>query len=317
MPFVAPTGPRGDSVNILAATASDAAQQADWTQTVIFWTCATFAVIGALGMVISRKAVHSALWVAVSMINLAVLYVALQAPFLGMVQVIVYTGAVMMLFLFVLMLVGVDSSDSIVETIKGQRLMAIVVGVSLGVALIAAVANSIVGPATGLTAANAANGGNVEGLARLMFGRYVLAFEVTSALLITAAIGAMILAHRERYAPRASQAELADSRFVLEGPKGPLPAPGVYARHNAVDTPALLPDGSIAIDSIPGSVQARGALLPIDAASPTEVQDLGANRPVLTSPAVAPADADAVDVGRDSGHSRDGDTSGDTGDGEQ
>ena len=99
----------------------------DWT----FWISGSFAVIGALGLVLSRKAVHSALWVAFTMINLAVLYIANGAPFLGMVQIIVYTGAVMMLFLFVLMVVGVDSSDSLIETLKGQRIAAVLFGLGL------------------------------------------------------------------------------------------------------------------------------------------------------------------------------------------
>jgi len=93
-------------------------------ESVVFWVSGTFAVFGALGMVVSKKAVHSALWVAFAMINIAVLYFTLEAPFLGTTQIIVYTGAVMMLFLFVLMIVGVDSSDSLLETIKGQRLLA-------------------------------------------------------------------------------------------------------------------------------------------------------------------------------------------------
>ena len=90
-------------------------------ETIVFWVCAAIAVVGALGMLLSHKAVHSALFIAATMISLAVLYVSLSAPFLGMTQVVVYTGAVMMLFLFVLMIVGVDSSDSLVETIRGQR----------------------------------------------------------------------------------------------------------------------------------------------------------------------------------------------------
>ena len=84
-----------------------------------FWICAVLSVIGALGMVFSKKAVHSALFVALTMLNLAVLYAVLEAPFLSMVQVIVYTGAVVMLFLFVLMVVGVASSDSLTESIQG------------------------------------------------------------------------------------------------------------------------------------------------------------------------------------------------------
>ena len=94
----------------------------------MFWVCAIVAVGGALGMLLSHRAVHSALSIAATMISLAVLYVAQSAPFLGMTQIVVYTGAVMMLFLFVLMLVGVDSSDSLVETIKGQRVAAVVLG---------------------------------------------------------------------------------------------------------------------------------------------------------------------------------------------
>lgn len=97
-------------------------------EAIVFWVSGTLAVIGALGMVISKKAVHSALFIALTMINLAILYVANAAPFLGMVQIIVYTGAVMMLFLFVLMVVGVDSSDSLIETIKGQRVAAFLLG---------------------------------------------------------------------------------------------------------------------------------------------------------------------------------------------
>ena len=112
---------------------------------VTFWVCATLAVIGAVGTVLSRKAVHSALFIALTMINLAVLYVAQDAPFLGMVQVIVYTGAVMMLFVFVLMVVGVDASDSLVETLKGQRAWAGVAFVGFLGLLLAGITDSLSG----------------------------------------------------------------------------------------------------------------------------------------------------------------------------
>ena len=111
-------------------------------------------------------------------------------------QIIVYTGAILMLFLFVLMLVGVDITESLVETIKGQRTLAIVAGLGFGALLVFAVGNAIVGPNIGLRADNAEYGGNVQGIAALIFGRYVFAFEATSALLITAAVGAMVLAHQ-------------------------------------------------------------------------------------------------------------------------
>ena len=243
-------------------------------EAVVFWVCAILSVAGALGMVLSRKAVHSALWVALTMINLAILYIANAAPFLGMVQVIVYTGAVMMLFLFVLMVVGVDSSDSLIETIKGQRLPAILLTVGLAILLIWGLGSALTGvPAVGLDAANDLYGGNVQGLAQLIFGRYVLAFELTSALLITAAMGAMVLAHRDRWTKAKTQKELSIERLETGHP-GNLPNPGVYARHNAVDTPALLPDGGTSDISVPAPVRARGDERPLDTPDIREVAQL-------------------------------------------
>ncbi len=229
---------------------------------VTFWILAPIMVIAALGILFSRKAVHAALLLAVVMVSLAVLYAVQDAPFLFAVQIIVYTGAILMLFLFVLMLVGVDASDSVVETIRGQRLMATVVGLLFGALLVLGIAQVSLGTITGLGAANA--GGNVQGLAQLLFSRYVFAFEATSALLITAAIGAMVLAHRERLSPKLSQGDLARQRvrdYADHGKHlGPLPSPGVFARHNAVDTPALLPDGTPAPTSVSRTLAARGTI---------------------------------------------------------
>jgi NADH-quinone oxidoreductase subunit J len=238
----------------------------------VFWLCGGLAVLGAIGMLISHKAVHSALWVALTMINLAVLYVLQSAPFLGVAQVIVYTGAVMMLFLFVLMIVGVDASDSLVETIKGQRRVGILAGVILVIALVLLLGNSFSIQAAELVNADSTYGGNVQGIAALLFGKYVLIFELTSALLITAAVGAMILAHKERTSPKKTQAMLAKELFASGNYKGPLPSPGVYARHNSVDTPALLPDGSVSEISLPGPIVARGAVKNINQSDLNEVQ---------------------------------------------
>jgi NADH-quinone oxidoreductase subunit J len=229
---------------------------------ITFWLLAPVMVLAALGMVLVRKAVHSAMLLAVVMISLAILYAVQDAPFLFAVQIIVYTGAILMLFLFVLMLVGVDASDSLVETLRGQRLLAVVVGVGLGLLLAIGIGQALVGPAEGLVAANVA--GNVPALAELLFNKYVFAFEVTSALLITAALGAMVLSHRERLTPKPTQRDLAAQRirdYATSGKHlGPLPAPGVYARHNAVDTPALLPDGTTSQLSVSRSLKARGAI---------------------------------------------------------
>jgi NADH-quinone oxidoreductase subunit J len=227
-----------------------------------FWILAPIMVLAALGILFVRKAVHAALLLAVVMISLALLYLVQDAPFLFAVQIIVYTGAILMLFLFVVMLVGVDASDSLVETIRGQRLLTAVVALLFGLTLVIGVAQVSVGAITGLQETNA--DGNVVGLAELLFTKYIFAFEVTSALLITAALGAMVLAHRERLVPKATQTDLAKQRmrdYATTGKHpGPLPAPGVYARHNAVDTPALLPDGTASDISVSRVLAARGTV---------------------------------------------------------
>ncbi|MGZ5392665.1 MAG: NADH-quinone oxidoreductase subunit J [Mycobacterium sp.] len=203
------------TLELLASAAADVAGHTSTTEAVLFWVLGTVAVAGAIGVVVAPKAVYSAMFLANTMIVLAVFYIAQDALFLGVVQIVVYTGAVMMLFLFVLMLVGVDTSEALVETIRGQRVSAIAVGVGFGVLLIAGIGSVSVGGFVGLEQANA--GGNVQGLAALIFTEYLWAFELTGALLITAALGAMVLAHRERFERRKTQRELAHERFQPGG----------------------------------------------------------------------------------------------------
>ena len=221
-------------------------------EAVAFWILGSIAVIGALGMVLARNAVHSALWLVVTMLCLGFLYVVNAAPFLGAVQIIVYTGAIMMLFLFVLMLVGRDASDSLIETLRGQRVAAILLGAGFAALIGTGLARSLgQTPVVGLEQANSVAGGNVQGLASLLFTRYVFAFEVTSALLITAAVGAMILAHVERVkADVADQVTRMKERFRPGNYPGPKAGPGVYANTMSVAAPAKLPDGNGAERSI-------------------------------------------------------------------
>lgn len=231
-------------------------------EAVMFWILAPIAVLAALGMLLVKKAVHSALLLAWVMITLAIFYIAQDALFLGIVQIVVYTGAVMMLFLFILMLVGVDSSDSLKETIPGLRPIAITAAIGFGGLLTSLIGRATLGYSPrGLEVANV--DGNVQGLARLLFSTYVWPFEVVSALLITAALGAMVLAHHQRTVARPTQRESAIARFrtgSLASAAG-LPGPGVFARHNAVDVPALLPDGTPAPTSISATLKARGDML--------------------------------------------------------
>jgi NADH-quinone oxidoreductase subunit J len=231
-----------------------------------FWILGVLAVVGALGVVMAAKAVYSALFLAMTMLILAVFYFVQDAMFLGVVQIVVYTGAVMMLFLFVMMLIGVDSAESLVETLRGQRIAATVAGIGFGVLLIAGI-GSVTMRFTWQAGPDGANaGGNVEGLAALIFTRYLWAFELTSALLITAVLAAMVLAHRERLTPRMTQRELSIRRFQLGHYPTPLPTPGVYARHNAVDVAALLPDGSFSKLSVSPVLQHRWVRASGDAA---------------------------------------------------
>nr|AIA15171.1 NADH-ubiquinone/plastoquinone oxidoreductase chain 6 [uncultured bacterium] len=235
-------------------------------EAVLFWVLAPVAVGAALGLVLARSAVHAALLLAAVMLSLAAFYTAEHAPFLAVVQVVVYTGAVLMLFLFVLMLIGVDSLDSLVETLRGQRVAALIVGLGFAVLLVAGLAGAVGGFAPNGNGSDAATNGNVAAIAHLLFSRYVFAFEATSALLITAGLGAMVLAHREPLAPRRNQRERMLERVARGGAQiGPLPGPGVYADHDAIDTPALLPDGSVAQGSVPEYLQVAARRSHVDA----------------------------------------------------
>jgi NADH-quinone oxidoreductase subunit J len=271
---------------ILASPASNTGSNS--AEVAAFWILAIIAVGAALAMILTRKAVHCAVMLAVVMLILAAMYAMQGAPFLAFVQVIVYTGAVLMLFLFVMMIVGVSAADSIIETIRGQRLWAGLAAIALLVLLALVIGHAAIGPAAPAGPRNSS--GNIGDLAQLIFTTYVFPFEVTGALLITAAVGAMVLAHRERTSPKPTQRQLSRQR-VAGGHPAPLPGPGTYAQHNAVDMPALLPDGSASRLSVSGvlanrAIEAerssgRGAITaevlepgePVDTDMPTE-QDM-------------------------------------------
>jgi NADH-quinone oxidoreductase subunit J len=235
--------------HLLLAVASNRVSGGEaWT----FYLLAPLALVGALGMVWARNAIHSALFLVLTMLSLGVFYILQAGPFIGLVQIIVYTGAIMMLFLFVLMLVGRDASDSIIETLRGQRVAAILLGLGLAGLLCTGLARALrhVTPAN-LVAANAAHGGNPQGVANLLFTKYVFAFEMTSALLITAALGAMVLAHvQRRKEDKVSQPEMMRARFAPGNYPAPKPGPGVFALSDSVATAARLPDGTPADRSI-------------------------------------------------------------------
>ena len=225
-------------------------------ETAVFWVLGTIIVLGALGVVFSRKAVHSAMSMALAMVGLAIFYGINEAPFLMVVQIVVYTGAVLMLFLFVLMLVGVSSADSLVETLRGQRLMTAIVAICFVGAMTTGITRIAVGDPTGMAAGADAAGGTIPWIASELILRYVVAFEATAALLVTSVLGAMVLAHTARTGKRRTQREMSEDRIRGDHPT-PMPGPGTYARHNAIDMPALLPDGTVSQLSLNPVLTAR------------------------------------------------------------
>jgi NADH-quinone oxidoreductase subunit J len=176
---------------LLAATASEQAEL------IVFIVLAPLSVVTALGMVLSRNAIYSALLLVVNFFCLAGFYVLLEAQFVAAAQVIVYAGAIMVLFLFVLMLLGTGNEVAITERLRGQRPAAVLLSLGLLVAVVAAIFAGVFDaePAS-LAAAN--EGGNVQAVGRLLFTRYTFAFETAGILLVVAAVGALVLGKRQR-----------------------------------------------------------------------------------------------------------------------
>jgi NADH-quinone oxidoreductase subunit J len=191
------------------------------TQLVLFWVMAPISVGSAILMLIQRSAVYAALLLIVNFFTLSVFYLLLDAPFLFVVQIIVYAGAIMVLFLFVIMLLGVDRKESLVETLPGQRPLAIALGLGVAAEVFFAVRLGVGLSGTGAPNFDAVNkGGNTVALARALFHSYFFPFEVTSILLIVAAIAAMVLAQRKVRAVTQAELgeELADDEEVKVAP---------------------------------------------------------------------------------------------------
>ena len=163
----------------------------------VFAVSAAVILAGAVGVVWSRNPVHSALSLVMTLFGVAVLFVAQNAHFLAAVQVIVYAGAIVVLFLFVIMLLGVDQEERVeAESLRGQRPAAMALGVVGLMEVLFLARGQWATGATATAGAASGPGANVEKLARSIFTRYLLAFEVTSVLLVIAVVGAVVLARR-------------------------------------------------------------------------------------------------------------------------
>jgi len=169
-------------------------------ETFVFLVAAAICLVGALGVVTSRNPVHSALSLVATLFGIAVLFVAQEANFLAAVQVIVYAGAIVVLFLFVIMLLGVDRAEDLrVDPLVGQRAAAGVVGVAVFALPVLALASTgweATGAVGNLGPVVDAAVPDIEGIGRVLFTRYVFALEITSILLAIAVVGAVMLARR-------------------------------------------------------------------------------------------------------------------------
>jgi NADH-quinone oxidoreductase subunit J len=193
----------------------------EWVVFVIF---AVAGLVGAGGVVMSRKPVHAALSLVLTLFSVAVFFVMQGAHFLAAVQVIVYAGAIVVLFLFVIMLLGIDQEDILDEPLPAQRPLAIAVGVALfaGLLLFA----HILEPTGGLADRGSATQGdvaNVERVATSLFTNFLWPFEITSALLVIAVVGAVVLARRG-----AAQPEDLDVHIGAEAGSDEGPAAAIY-----------------------------------------------------------------------------------------
>ncbi|MDO4790989.1 MAG: NADH-quinone oxidoreductase subunit J [Buchananella hordeovulneris] len=270
-------------MNTLVPLAVNAAGNLTMGETILFWVCAPLIVVAAAGVLLAKKPVHAAVSMIFVMIPLAVIYFAQEASFVGAVQVIVYTGAVMMLFLFVIMLVGVGATETRRERLRGQMPAAVLAGLGTVSLLIAIVVRGTAGvtPA-GLELANAET--NPVALAKLLFGTHVGAMELTGALLIVAALGAMTLTHKHRHGPKADLAATAAAKMKAYAEKGEhigqLPTPGVYASTNAATAPAFGAGGKTVEGSVPRVLRVRGQAQSLAEVAPNMVAAIGSGQAV-------------------------------------
>lgn len=260
-PLAPPVGP---------GTALTSAGEVSTGETVLFAVVAVVTVLCALGVLTARRAVSAAVNMIVIMVSLAILYVANEAPFLGITQIVVYTGAVMTLVLFVVMMVGVGGDEPVSATgSPASKWLVVLLGAGLAVVLASVVWVTTFPGAAGLGEGSSAT---PQALAELLFGTHVVTMELTGVLLVVAALGALTLTHRERVRPKAGQREQADAKMAAYATRGLHPGQksmsGVYAATNTAAAPALDAAGQAVEESVPRVLRARGDALEVSEASP-------------------------------------------------
>lgn len=258
----------GASAALPAALTSDG--RLGLGEAIVFIVVALVTVACGIGVLTARRAVTAAINMIGIMISLAVLYIVNESPFMGITQVVVYTGAVMTLVLFVIMLVGVGGDEPVgAAGSVMRRPVLIILGLGLVGVLTAAVWRTALPSPAGLKdGAKAAP----DLLAVTLYNDHVVTMELTAVLLIVAAVGALTLTHRQRIRPRLSQRRVAASKMQAYASKGAHPGqkpmPGVYASTNSAAAPALGADGRAVEESVPRVLRARGQGLDLSDVSP-------------------------------------------------
>ncbi len=243
-------------------------EMSGWGEATFFWIVAAFMVAGALGVLLFNKAAYAVLSMVVVMVGMALLFFALEAPFNGAVQVIVYTGAILMLFLFVIMMIGLGASDGYKDQRRGNIIAAILGGLGLAILTVSAVlVSGVSGP--GKFDRDPYSNLPVTELAANLFQEHWMTIQLTAALLITAAVGAVLLTHSDLLGPKLSQRSVVNARMKAYKANGrhigQLPAPGVFAAGNAVDNPAIAGDTLRPVEeSIPRVLKVRGLEKPMN-----------------------------------------------------
>ena len=253
-------------------------QMASTGEAMLFWCVAIVMVLCALGVLFFKKAAYAAICMVGVMLGLAIIYIMLGAPFLGAVQVIVYTGAIMMLFLFVIMMIGIGASDEYRRQRRGNIIAAVLMGLGLVALLVGVIGHTRFGAAAGLTS-DPYSDVPITSLAETLFRDHWFSMELSGALLVTAAIGAILLTHSDNLGPKIDQRTTADAKmraFAQSGHRvGQLPAPGVYSQSNAVDVPAIAGDTLAPVEeSVPRVLRVRGLDRSLDNVEPEVAESL-------------------------------------------
>jgi NADH-quinone oxidoreductase subunit J len=175
-------------------------------EAIVFFACAAAVLTGALGVVLGRNPVHCALFLLLTLVSVAVLFLQLNAALVAAIQIVVYASAIVVLFLFVITLLGVDKHEMLADRYRFQLIASIVLGVLLAASIVM-IAND-----NWTTGARSVRGpldppvtGNVEALARSLFTDFIWPFEITAVLLVIAVVGGVVLARRSGQRSQASE----------------------------------------------------------------------------------------------------------------